>query len=63
MSPPRRDLYPAMSGTPPTADAGFLGAIIGEDAGDRVFVRMSGAKALVVSSTADFKKMIEGGVK
>jgi hypothetical protein len=53
----------AMSGTAPAADTGFLGAIIGGDTGNRVFVRMTGPKALVTSSAAGFKKMIEGGLK
>jgi hypothetical protein len=53
----------AMSGNPPTADTGFLGAIIGVDTSDRVFVRLTGPKAMVASSSADLKKMVEGGLK
>ncbi|MDB6019319.1 MAG: uncharacterized protein JWR19_3808 [Pedosphaera sp.] len=46
----------------PMPDYGLLGAIIQSDAGD-VFVRMTGPKGLVKSSSTEFKKMIESGLK
>jgi hypothetical protein len=46
----------------PMDDYGLMGAIIEADGGS-VFVKMTGPKALVKSSTADFKKMVEGALK
>ncbi len=46
--------------TTPMADYTLLGAILESDQGN-VFVRMTGPKALVKASVADFKKMIESG--
>ena len=46
--------------TTPMADYALLGAILESDQGN-VFVRMTGPKALVKSSVADFKKLIESG--
>ena len=46
----------------PMKDYALLGAII--EAGDNnVFVKMTGPKELVKSSTAEFKKMVESGPK
>jgi hypothetical protein len=46
----------------PLDDYALLGAIIESDNG-AVFVKMTGPKALVKSSTATFKKMVEGALK
>ena len=53
-----------MPGGPTTAmaDYGLYGAIIESDDGN-IFVKMTGPKALVKSSMADFKKMIESALK
>ena len=48
--------------TTPMADYGLMGAIIESDDGN-IFVKMTGPKALVSSSVADFKKMVESGLK
>jgi hypothetical protein len=46
----------------PVSDTGLVGAII-EAQGGSVFVRLTGPKALAKSSLAEFKKMIESGLK
>jgi len=46
----------------PMTDYALTGAIIESDEGN-VFVRMTGPKALVKASVADFKKMVESGLK
>jgi len=53
-----------MPGGPTTPMPGFAltGAILESDDGN-VFVRMTGPKALVKSSLAEFKKMVESGAK
>ena len=53
-----------MPGGDTTQKPGFalLGAILESEDGD-VFVKMTGPKDLVKSSTADFKKMVESGAK
>jgi hypothetical protein len=48
--------------TTPMEDYALSGAIIEGDDGN-IFVRLTGPKALVKSSVADFKKMIESGLK
>ncbi len=54
-----------MPGGPTSAmpDYGLLGAMIGNEGDNIIFVKMTGPKALVKSSVADFKKMVESGVK
>jgi hypothetical protein len=55
-----------MPGGPPATaqpDYALLGAIVGNPGDNLIFVRMTGPKTLVKSSTDDFKKMIEGGLK
>lgn len=49
-----------MPGTPPTPKPGFamVGAIL-EDPAGHIFIRYTGPKALVESTTADFKKLVE----
>jgi hypothetical protein len=46
----------------PMDDYALLGAIIESDDG-AVFVKMTGPKTLVKTSTAEFKKMVEGALK
>jgi hypothetical protein len=46
----------------PMPDYALLGAII-ESSDGNVFIKMTGPKALVKSSTGDFKKMVEGALK
>jgi hypothetical protein len=46
----------------PMDDYALMGAIIESDDG-AVFVKMTGPKALVKTSTAEFKKMVEGALK
>jgi hypothetical protein len=46
----------------PAPDSGLLGAIL-EGENGMVFVKMTGPKGLVKSSLADFKKMVESGLK
>ena len=46
----------------PMTDYALSGAIIEADEGN-IFIRMTGPKELVLSATADFKKMIEGALK
>ena len=46
----------------PMADYGLCGAIVETDSGN-IIVKMTGPKALVKASVADFKKMIESGLK
>ena len=48
--------------TTPMPNSALTGAII-EAEGGNVFVRMTGPKELVQASLADFKKMIESGLK
>lgn len=49
-----------MPGTPPTPKPGFamVGAIL-EDPAGHIFIRYTGPKTLVDSTTADFKKLVE----
>ena len=56
--------HSGMPGGPltPMPDYGLMGAIM-ESADGNVFVKMTGPKALVKASVADFKKMIESGLK
>jgi hypothetical protein len=46
----------------PMPDYGLSGAII-EASDGNIFIKMTGPKALVKSSLADFKKMVESGLK
>jgi hypothetical protein len=48
--------------TTPMPDYALIGAILESDQGN-VFVRMTGPKAFVESSVAEFKKMVESGAK
>ena len=56
-----RSGMPGMAQTP-MAGYGLAGAII-EDSQGNVFVRMTGPKDVVKASLADFKKMVESGLK
>jgi hypothetical protein len=53
-----------MPGAPPTPmpDYALAGAII-ETADGNIFVKMTGPKAIVKGSVAEFKKMVESGLK
>lgn len=46
----------------PMTDYGLMGAIIGNEGDNLIFVKMTGPKGLVKSSTGDFKKMVESGL-
>lgn len=54
-----------MPGGPTAAmtDYGLMGAIIGNDGDNKIFIKMTGPKGLVKSATDDFKKMVESGLK
>jgi hypothetical protein len=47
----------------PMADYGLMGAILGNEGDNLIFIKMTGPKGLVQSATADFKKMVESGLK
>ena len=49
--------------TTPMPDYGLLGAMIGNDGDNIIFIKMTGPKGLVKSATEDFKKMVESGLK
>jgi hypothetical protein len=49
--------------TTPMPDYGLMGAMVGNDGDNIIFIKMTGPKDLVKSATADFKKMVESGLK
>jgi hypothetical protein len=49
--------------TTPMSDYGLMGAMVGSDGENVIFIKMTGPKGLVKSATADFKKMVESGLK
>jgi hypothetical protein len=48
--------------TSPMPDYGLMGAMVGNEGDNIIFIKMTGPKGLVKSSTADFKKMVESGL-
>jgi hypothetical protein len=49
--------------TSPLPDYGLMGAMVGNEGDNIIFIKMTGPKGLVKSSVADFKKMVESGLK
>lgn len=49
--------------TTPMPDYGLMGAMIGSDGENIIFIKMTGPMGLVKSATPDFKKMVESGLK
>jgi hypothetical protein len=49
--------------TSPMPDYGLMGAMVGNEGDNIIFIKMTGPKSLVKSSMADFKKMVESGLK
>ncbi len=49
--------------TTPLPDYGLMGAMVGGDGDNVIFIKMTGPKGLVKPATADFKKMVESGLK
>jgi hypothetical protein len=47
----------------PMADYALMGAMVGNEGDNVIFIKMTGPKALVKSATDDFKKMVESGLK
>jgi hypothetical protein len=54
-----------MPGGPTSAmpDYALMGAMVGNEGDNIIFIKMTGPKGLVKSATADFKKMVESGLK
>lgn len=54
-----------MPGGPTSAmpDYALMGAMVGNEGDNVIFIKMTGPKGLVKSATADFKKMVESGLK
>lgn len=54
-----------MPGAPatPMANYGLIGAVVEPADGNFIFIRFTGPKALAKSSIADFKKMVQSGLK
>jgi hypothetical protein len=54
-----------MPGGPATsmADYALMGAMVGNEGDNVIFIKMTGPKSLVKSATEDFKKMVESGLK
>lgn len=49
--------------TTPMPDYALLGAMVGNDGDNIIFIKMTGPKGLVTSATGEFKKMVESGLK
>ena len=54
-----------MPGGPTSAmpDYALMGAMVGNEGDNIIFIKMTGPKDLVKSATSDFKKMVESGLK